>query len=44
MYPECFDSIGEYKNFEYDIELDPKFKPRKQTPHKVALSIEPRLK
>ena len=40
MYPECFDGIGEFKN----IELDPKFKPRIQTPHKVALSIESRLK
>ena len=44
MYPECFDGIGEFKNFDYYIELDPKFKPRIQTPHKVALSIEPRLK
>ena len=43
-YPECFDGIGEFKNFEYHIELDPKFKPRIQTPHKVVLSIEPRLK
>ena len=44
MYPECFDGIAEFKNFEYHIELDPKFKPRIQTPHKVALSIEPKLK
>ena len=28
MYPECFDSTGEFKNFEYHIELDPKFMPR----------------
>ena len=44
MYLECFDGIGELKNFEYYIELDPTFKPRIQTPHKVALSIEPKLK
>ena len=44
MYPECFDGIGEFKNFEYHIELDPKFKPRIQTPHKVELSIEPKIK
>ena len=44
MYPECFDDIGELKDFEYHIELDLKFKPRIQTPYKVALSIEPRLK
>ena len=43
MYPESSDGIGESKNFEYHIELDPKFMPRIQTPHKVALSIEPRL-
>ena len=36
MYPECFDGIGEFKNFEYHIELDTKFKPRIQTSHKVA--------
>ena len=44
MYLECFDGIGELKYLEYHIELDPKFKPRIQTPHKVALSIEPRPK
>ena len=44
LNPECFDGIGEFKNSEYHIDLDPKFKPKIQTPHKVALSIEPRLK
>ena len=44
MYPECFDGIGEFKNFEYHIELDPKFMSRIQTPHKVALSKKPKLK
>ena len=34
-----FDGIGEFKDLKYHIELDPKFKPRVQTPHKVALSI-----
>ena len=37
MYPECFDRIGEFKNFVYLMELDPKFKPRIQTPHKVVI-------
>ena len=40
MYPEYFDGIGEFKNFEYHIELDPTFKTRTQMPHKVALSIK----
>ena len=44
MYPEHFDAIAGFKNFAYHIELDLKFKPRIQTPHKLALSIEPRLK
>ena len=39
MYSECGDGIGEFKDFEYHIELDPN-KPRGQTPHKVVLSIE----
>ena len=42
MYSECLDGIGEFKDIEYHTELDPVFKPRKQTPHEVALSIEPR--
>ena len=28
MYLECFDGIGEFKDVEYYIELDHKFKPR----------------
>ena len=44
MYLECFDGIDEFKNFEYHIELDPKLKPRIQTPYKVPLPIEPILK
>ena len=44
MMPADAPSIpGKFKIFEYHIELDPKFKPRIQTPHKVALSIEPKL-
>ena len=39
-----FEGIGEFKDYEYHIELDAKFKPRLQTPHKVALSVESRLK
>ena len=44
MYSECLDGMGEFKDFEYHIELDPKFKPSVQTPHRVALSTESRLK
>ena len=44
MYSECLDGIGEFNDFEYHIELDPKFKQRVQTPHKVALSVESRLR
>ena len=44
MYPECFAGIGDFKYFEYHIELIPKFKPRVQTPHQVALSIESTVK
>ena len=44
MYQEWFDGIGEFKDFEYHIELYPKFKLRVQIPHKVALSVESRLK
>ena len=44
MYPKCFYGIGEVKDFEYDIELDPNFKPKIHIPHKVALSVESWLK
>ena len=44
MYPECFDGIDEFKDFEHHTELDPKFKPRIQVPHKVVLSAETRLR
>ena len=43
MHSECLDDMGEFKDFEYHIELDPK-KPRIQTPHKVVLSVDLRLK
>ena len=43
MYSECMDGTGEFKDFEYHIELDPS-KPRIQTPHKVVMSVELRLK
>ena len=39
-----FDGISEFKDFELQSELDPKFKPSLQTPHKVTLSTESRLK
>ena len=35
MYSECLDGTGEFKDFEYHIELDPS-KQRIQTPHNVC--------
>ena len=43
MYSECLDGIGEFKDFTYHSELDPNM-PRIQTPHKVVLSVELRLR
>ena len=43
MYVFSLDGLGEFKDFEYSIELDPN-KPKAQILHKVALSIEFRLK
>ena len=43
MYSECLDGKGEFKYFEYHIELDPN-KPSVQTPHKIVLSVEFGLK
>ena len=37
------DDTGEFKDFEYHIELDPN-KPRVPMPHKVVLYVELRLK
>ena len=39
MYSEFLDGTGEFKDFEYHIDLDSN-KPRVQTPHKVVLSVE----
>ena len=44
MYSEYLDGIGKIKDFEYHMELNPKFKPSVQIPHKVALSTQSRLK
>ena len=43
MFSEGLDGIGEVKYFENHIELKPN-KPRVQTPHKVTMSVECRLK
>ena len=43
MYSKCLEGIGEFKDFEYHIELDPNM-PRVLTPHKVSLSVEFGLK
>ena len=36
IYSECLHGIGEFNNFKNHTEFDQKFKPRLQTPHKVA--------
>ena len=44
MYPNYLNGIGEFKDFKHHFELESTFKPRMQTPHKVALPIETSLK
>ena len=43
-YPVCFDSVDKFKDFEYHIEWDPRFKSKIQTPHVEILSLESVLK
>ena len=38
MYSECWEGIGEFKDFEYHIEFNTN-KPRVQTPHKIAFFV-----
>ena len=43
MYLECFSGKGTFKNYRYNIELDPKVKPVIHPPRKIALSLQPKL-
>ena len=44
MYPECFNGIGKFKNYEYHITLVDNAKPVIHPARKVALSLQPKLK
>ena len=43
MYPECFGGVGMFKNFEYEIKVDPKVKPVVHAPRGVPISLQPKL-
>ena len=44
MYPECFNGIGKFKDFEYHITLEDDVQPLKQHARKVALSSQPKIR
>ena len=41
MYPEHFGGVGMFKNFEYEIKLDPKVKPVVHAPRTVPFALQP---
>ena len=44
MYPECFEQEGKYfKNFEYEIKLDPGAQPKVHPPRRVPLEVKSKL-
>ena len=43
MYPECFGGVGMFKNFEYEIKVDPKVKPVVHAPRRVLIALQPKL-
>ena len=43
MYPECFCGIGTFKDYNYNIEMDPKVKPVVHPHGKIDLSLQPNL-
>ena len=43
MYPECFGGVGMFKNFEYEIKVDPKVKPVVHAPRRVPIALQPKL-
>ena len=44
MYPECFTGIGKFKDFEYHINVDKNVKLVVHAPHKIAISLQGKLK
>ena len=43
MYPECFGSVGMFKDFEYEIKVDPKVKPVVHASRRVPNALQPKL-
>ena len=43
MYPECFGVVGMFKDFEYEIKVDPKMKPVVLAPRRVPIALQPKL-
>ena len=43
MYPECFGGVGMFKDFDYEIKVDPKVKPVVHAPRRVPIALQPRL-
>ena len=45
MYPECFKQEGKhFKNFEYDIKIDPTVEPKIHPPRRVPMELKDKLK
>ena len=43
MYPDCFGGVGMFKDFEYEIKVDPKVKPVVHAPRRVPIALQPKL-
>ena len=39
MYPECFGGVGTFKDFEYEMKVDPKVKPVVHAPRRVPIAL-----
>ena len=45
MYPECFDPHGKFfKNFEYEIKIDPDVKPKIHPPRRCAIELKEKFR
>ena len=43
MNPECFGGVGMFKNFEYEMKVDPQVKPVFHAPRRVPIALQPKL-
>ena len=43
MYPKCFGGVGMFKNFKYEIKVDPKVKQVVHAPRRVPIASQPKL-